>query len=581
MMVRIVFFVLILFINEGVYSQKVKGNFKPTHNPINKVLGSPEQDCNFAIPVCQETYTQPNSYKGFGDLQEIPENSSCLEVRERNTVWYIMTIQAGGDLGFQLTPTGDARNRDTTDYDFAVYNITNRSCSDIKEDKIRPLRCNFSPVGGVTGLSNRGTNASENGRSRTNTQCTLLPVQTGETYVLVIDNYSENQSGYVLDFRNGSATLFDTEPPKLRDVLAPCLATTFTIQLTESALCSSIASDGTDFVLRGPGGNVPIRSARGRNCGKFTSQIEITINSSLQLSGNYTVEVVRGSDGNTLIDNCVNEMPLGQTWDFMNDLPRVKLSIFPDTICEGQTVRAEVEVINGGIWEYQFVIDGVNLGTGRVHTLTPKRSGMIKVELISPKQVGCVTPMDEVPVVVYPLPSINYSITPNLPAEIVISDKPKIQFSTIVDSGNTCEWDLGNGRIVNECSGSEEYNSVGNYQIRVKVRTPQGCEVQEDIGLFSVSKGKVYIPNAFSPNGDDVNDGFKVIVKGFEKYHLVIFDPWGNEIFTNRLQNGIFWNGKIKGTGKFATEGVYSYVLWTYFEGEKQEPIVGTITVIR
>ena len=54
----------------------------------------------------------------------------------------------------------------------------------------------------------------------------------------------------------------------------------------------------------------------------------------------------------------------------------------------------------------------------------------------------------------------------------------------------------------------------------------------------------VYVPNAFSPNGDGVNDEFKPFINGYEpdEYVFYIFDRWGKQIFeSNNLENG--WDG--------------------------------------
>ena len=60
-------------------------------NPIVLTTG-PEQDCNSAIPVCQNVYTTSTSYSGNGTSQEIPSNT-CLGSNELNSVWYIILLE--------------------------------------------------------------------------------------------------------------------------------------------------------------------------------------------------------------------------------------------------------------------------------------------------------------------------------------------------------------------------------------------------------------------------------------------------------------------------------------------------------
>ncbi|MCF8388889.1 MAG: hypothetical protein K9G58_02570 [Bacteroidales bacterium] len=60
-----------------------------------------DQDCLGAIPVCDSTYYQPNSYVGTGNYpNEIPTGGgcpgNCLSQGEKNCVWYIITVQTDG-----------------------------------------------------------------------------------------------------------------------------------------------------------------------------------------------------------------------------------------------------------------------------------------------------------------------------------------------------------------------------------------------------------------------------------------------------------------------------------------------------
>jgi hypothetical protein len=70
-------------------------------------LTSPDLDCRTAISVCQQTYTQTNSYPNYGFVQDLPNpsncgsgNGLCLMAREQKTVWYTFTVQTSGTFGF-------------------------------------------------------------------------------------------------------------------------------------------------------------------------------------------------------------------------------------------------------------------------------------------------------------------------------------------------------------------------------------------------------------------------------------------------------------------------------------------------
>jgi gliding motility-associated-like protein len=88
-----------------------------------------------------------------------------------------------------------------------------------------------------------------------------------------------------------------------------------------------------------------------------------------------------------------------------------------------------------------------------------------------------------------------------------------------------------------------------------------------------------FIPNAFTPNGDGINDIFKPVLSDFNEFNLMIFDRWGNLVYSsNNPQEG--WNGSLS-NGEMATPGVYNYRLnYTNIKAEKRI-IYGKVTLLR
>ena len=289
---------------------------------------SPEQDCNSAIPVCQNVYSTTQSYSGVGNNDEIPSNSSCLASNEKNSVWYTFSTSSAGNLAFNITP-----NSSSDDYDFALYDITGNNCSGISSGAIAPIRCNYSATAGTTGCSSSGTNASE--AASGSNQSSVLATTPGKTYVLVISNYSSSQSGYTLDFSPGTASIFDNTPPTPQSVTAPCGSSSVTFNASEQIKCSTIAANGSDFTVSGTGGPYTVVSAAGVNCGSNTAQITVTTSPALSGAGPWTINVVSGSDGNTLLDACGNPMA-PSSLSFSTSPSAVSIS-GPTTVCKGST----------------------------------------------------------------------------------------------------------------------------------------------------------------------------------------------------------------------------------------------------
>jgi gliding motility-associated-like protein len=326
-----------------------------------KTSNQPEQDCPFAIPVCQQTYVQANSYTGRGNIQEVP-TTSCLGVRERNSVWYVFTVQSNGTLEFQINSPAD--------YDWALYDLTGRSCPDILTGSAPEVRCNFSATTGSTGISAQGANNSEPAGG--SNQSRILNVTAGQTFALVIDNYSQNQTGYTLTF-GGSASIFDNTPPTPSQVQAPCNENVLTLIMSEPVLCNSIAPNGSDFELTGPGGPFTILAANGQNCGNFDAQIELAFSPPLLTDSTYTLIIRQGSDNNTLIDNCGNPAVAGIQITFQ---PSLTVTIQgSSTVCAGNPVTLTANPGQIFLW---------NTGaTSRSISVTPSNTTTYSVDVIS------------------------------------------------------------------------------------------------------------------------------------------------------------------------------------------------------
>ncbi len=93
----------------------------------------------------------------------------------------------------------------------------------------------------------------------------------------------------------------------------------------------------------------------------------------------------------------------------------------------------------------------------------------------------------------------------------------------------------------------------------------------------------VYVPNAFTPDNDGINESFLPIVSGvsIKDYSLKTFDRWGEIVFESEEIN-IPWIGNVKGSKHFAMNGVYVWQLDVKGEySYEQARYVGSITLIR
>jgi gliding motility-associated-like protein len=113
----------------------------------------------------------------------------------------------------------------------------------------------------------------------------------------------------------------------------------------------------------------------------------------------------------------------------------------------------------------------------------------------------------------------------------------------------------------------------------------EGCRLSDRILIVVENRSRLYAPNAFSPNGDGVNDFFSIYARGDEVAEIAmrVFDRWGALVFfkegmqANAELDG--WNGMIR--GRAAAPGVYVFVAEITFQDGSKEIAKGEVTLLR
>ncbi len=247
-----------------------------------------------------------------------------------NPFYYAFTCYRSGSLQFVITP-----NDPLDDYDWMLFDITGFLPSIIYTDSTLIVNGNRSATPGPTGASNDGVAfakctapTSDNVSAFTRT----LNLIAGHSYILLVSHPSSVQSGYTLSF-SGTAVLNDPEPPRLLSVVTSCDKKTLTVGITKFVRCNSLSSDGSDFSIISSTGF--ITKAIGLNCSpQFDfDYLELSLSDPLP-PGNYSLLIQNGIDGNTLMDDCGIQAPVGNKIEFSVSalLPALD-SIVPPT-CE-------------------------------------------------------------------------------------------------------------------------------------------------------------------------------------------------------------------------------------------------------
>jgi gliding motility-associated-like protein len=173
--------------------------------------------------------------------------------------------------------------------------------------------------------------------------------------------------------------------------------------------------------------------------------------------------------------------------------------------------------------------------------------------------------------------------------DVIVSENPIIAFAgqdtIFAQSGFILEAGSGyESYLWNTAETTESITIYDEGLYSVIVSTNQSCESSDSVRvLFEVDlKTAFYLPNAFSPDGDGLNDEFKPVEKyDFVKtYQISIFNRWGQLIFeTQNISQG--WDGTYQGNPVEKGSYVYKIVFTAYPDYTKQQVATGNVVVVR
>jgi gliding motility-associated-like protein len=268
---------------------------------------TPGQTPSTAFPVCGTSLFHQSNVPICATHDLIVPGCSgttgSASYQDKNPFWYKFTCYQSGTLGFLISPFNQG-----DDYDWQLYDITGRNPDDVFTDKSLIVTGNWAGTFGNTGASNTGVNfiqCASDPNDKKNSYAKMPNLIKGHIYLLLVSHFTDSQSGYELSFGGGTAVITDTTQPKLKYVEPNCGGDVIRVKLNKKMLCTSIASNGSDFYIMP--GNISAASAVGINCssGFDTDSIELQLSAPLA-PGNYDLSVKKGSDNNTVLDYCEN-----------------------------------------------------------------------------------------------------------------------------------------------------------------------------------------------------------------------------------------------------------------------------------
>ena len=214
------------------------------------------------------------------------------------------------------------------------------------------------------------------------------------------------------------------------------------------------------------------------------------------------------------------------------------------SVCEGDTIVISPFVMEGSgefdyLWEgpgnfssdkRQLILLGIN----------PNQDGNYKFTVTD--TIDCVE-SKTIDITVNPFPEIAFANYDTIWAEP----------GYLLEAGNGAEYYMWN---TGEITEAIQIDSMGHYV--VEVISYEGCKSSDAVQILWGGGTPFYLPNAFTPNGDGLNDIFRAVPKYdyIREYQLTIYNRWGQQIFEcNDIDCG--WDGNYN--GKASPNGAYIY----------------------
>lgn len=269
-----------------------------------------------AFPLCtKDIFTQSTVPICTNRPVTVPGcSASNASYADKNPFWYRFTCYQTGTLGFLITP-----NDLNDDYDWQLYDITGiTDLNSVYTNTSLFVVANWSGSYGLTGATPSGVNKVECGSDPNDniSKFSAMPVlQKEHTYLLMVSHFSDSQSGYKLSFSGGNAVINDPKLPDLQKLQPSCDATVITLKLDTKMKCNSLAADGSDFVITPAMATVIAATASGCNSSFDMDSITLVLSNPLP-AGNYNLSIKKGTDVNTLLDDCDRDIPVGHKLPF-------------------------------------------------------------------------------------------------------------------------------------------------------------------------------------------------------------------------------------------------------------------------
>lgn len=281
----------------------------------------------------------------------------------------------------------------------------------------------------------------------------------------------------------------------------------------------------------------------------------------------------------TTANNCVGTDQVIVT---VEEAPSVSFTATQDQYCSPVIgVFTNTSPSTGNcLWVFD---NGLTVGDCGPVTQTFSQPGVYGAKLTITSANGCVTSLYQNPMVIVEAnPTASF-----IPHPVVFEiTNPVVTFDNQSNGATTYEWDFGdNGASSTQFEPFYKYpEEVASYVVILIAYSEHGCSDTAQYSVRAEEDLLFYVPNAYTPDGDEFNNVFKpIFTSGFDPfdYNLLIFNRWGELVFeSNNVAFG--WDGIYNATGKMCQDGTYIWKIeFKTLKNDERKIVKGHVNLIR
>lgn len=281
----------------------------------------------------------------------------------------------------------------------------------------------------------------------------------------------------------------------------------------------------------------------------------------------------------TITDLCLSPAGTDTATIFVGEPDAPPFTATPTESCTDATVSIMIDEWKPS-YTYNWTLgDGDAIYNAKTDSIFHQydKPGCYDVTLAVTTDFGCFAQRTEKCLIqILESPTASFIHNPENPTTI----EPFVQFADNSISAEKIEWLLDGTEYDADSIFRYEFIDTGWYSVSLIATSEDGCVDTITKLLHHTLEQTIYIPRSFTPNGDGLNDTWKVVGEGIQPYgfELVIVDRWGHELFYTKNPD-FAWDGRRITNGEYVNAGSYPFVLRYVDKSNEHRKVTGHIVV--